>query len=58
MREAMRLTRPTSVFPWSRTGAASPDWDHTRPYLADAGGTATGSASTTMAPTPSAAIPT
>ena len=39
MREALRLSRPTSVFPWSRTGAASPDWDHTEPYVAmDAGG--------------------
>lgn len=39
MREALRLARPTSVFPWSRTGAVSPDWDHTEPYLAmDVGG--------------------
>jgi hypothetical protein len=33
MREALRLARPSSVFPFSRTGTASPDWDHTRPYL-------------------------
>ena len=33
MREAMRLARPSSVFPWTRTGASNPDFDHTRPYV-------------------------
>src|SRR3954468_15701353 len=33
MREALRLARPSSVFPFSRTGTGSPDWDHTHPYL-------------------------
>jgi len=32
MREALRLARPSSVFPWSRAGTSTPDWDHTRPY--------------------------
>ncbi len=31
MREALRLARPSSVFPWTHTSA--PDIDHTRPYL-------------------------
>jgi hypothetical protein len=38
MREALRLARPSSVFPFSRSGSASPDWDHTRPYLDPAHG--------------------
>lgn len=33
MREALRLARPTSVFPWTRSGTSTPDLDHTRPYL-------------------------
>jgi hypothetical protein len=33
MREALRLARPSSVFPWSRS-TRIPDLDHTRPYLA------------------------
>jgi hypothetical protein len=31
MREALRMARPSSVFPWTHTSA--PDIDHTRPYL-------------------------
>jgi hypothetical protein len=38
MREALRLARPSSVFPFSHSGSASPDWDHTRPYLDPAHG--------------------
>ena len=38
MREALKLTRPSSIFPFSHT-ASEPDLDHTGPYLApDAGG--------------------
>lgn len=33
MREALRLARPSSILPWSRTGSSSPDWDHTRSYV-------------------------
>jgi len=33
LREAMRLARPSSVFPWSRTGTTTVDFDHTQPYL-------------------------
>jgi hypothetical protein len=32
MREALRLARPSSVFPYSRTGTSTPDFDHTDPY--------------------------
>ena len=28
MREALRLARPSSVFPWTRTGTSTPDVDH------------------------------
>ena len=38
MREALRLARPSSVFPWSATGSGSPDFDHTRPYVPARGG--------------------
>jgi hypothetical protein len=38
LREALRLARPSSVFPFSRSGSASPDWDHTHPYLDPAHG--------------------
>jgi hypothetical protein len=33
MREALRLARPSSVFPWTRVGTGTPDMDHNRPYL-------------------------
>ena len=33
MREALRLARPSSVFPWTRVGTTNPDLDHSRPYL-------------------------
>ena len=33
MREALRLARPSSAFPWSRTGSSTPDMDHAVPYL-------------------------
>jgi hypothetical protein len=33
MREALRLARPSSVFPYSRTASTTPDFDHTTPYL-------------------------
>ena len=33
MREALRLARPSSIFPWSRTGSGNPDWEHTHPYV-------------------------
>jgi hypothetical protein len=33
MREALRLARPSSVFPWTRTGTTTPDIDHTDPYV-------------------------
>lgn len=38
MREALRLARPTSVFPWSRTGSAEPDLDHSRAFVPSAAG--------------------
>ncbi len=37
MREAMRLSRPSSVFPWSTTGSR-PDLDHTVPFVPVASG--------------------
>jgi hypothetical protein len=33
MRETVRLSRPSSVFPWTHTGTHSADLDHTRPYV-------------------------
>ncbi len=33
MREALRLARPTSIFPWTRSGASTIQLDHTHPYL-------------------------
>lgn len=33
LREAVRLARPASVFPYSTSTAASMDLDHTKPYL-------------------------
>ena len=33
MREALRLARFSSVFPWSRTGTHHPDVDHSKPYV-------------------------
>jgi hypothetical protein len=33
MREALRLARPSSVFPWTRSGSPGVDLDHTRPYV-------------------------
>jgi hypothetical protein len=33
MREALRLARPSSVFPWTRSDVTSPDFDHTEPYV-------------------------
>ena len=39
MRQTLRLSRPSSVFPWSHTGTHRADVDHTTPYLPmDAGG--------------------
>jgi len=38
MREALRLARPSSIFPFSRAGTSTPDWDHTHPYLDPARG--------------------
>jgi hypothetical protein len=38
MREALRLARPSSVFPWSVTGSSSPDLDHSRAYTATTAG--------------------
>jgi len=39
MREALRLSRPSSVFPWSHAGSHAADLDHTHPYLSmDEGG--------------------
>jgi len=32
MREALRLARPSSIFPYSRTATSTPDLDHTHPY--------------------------
>lgn len=39
MREALRLARPSSVFPWTRTGTSTPDVDHSVAYrpLAEGG---------------------
>jgi hypothetical protein len=37
MREALRLSRPSSVFPWSTTGSR-PDLDHTVPFVPVASG--------------------
>ncbi len=40
MREAVRLSRPSSVFPWTHTGTHAADVDHTRPFVAvEDGGT-------------------
>lgn len=33
MREALRLSRPTSVFPYSATKSHNPDFDHTVPFV-------------------------
>ena len=33
MREALRLARPSSVFPWSHTSSVRPDVDHTVAYV-------------------------
>jgi hypothetical protein len=38
MREALRLARLSSVFPYTRTGISTPDLDHTTPYLPPARG--------------------
>lgn len=42
LREAMRLARPSSVFPWSRAGTTTADSDHTKPYLSVEQGGPTG----------------
>jgi hypothetical protein len=33
MREALRLARPTSIYPWSRAETHTADYDHTTAYL-------------------------
>jgi hypothetical protein len=33
MAEALRLSRLSSVYPWSSTGSMTPDCDHTKPYV-------------------------
>ncbi len=38
MREALRLTRPSSVFPWTHTAGRAVDLDHTRPFVPLAAG--------------------
>jgi hypothetical protein len=39
MAEALRLARPSSVYPWSATSSTSPDSDHTVPFVPmEAGG--------------------
>ena len=42
MREAVRLSRPSSVFPWTHTGTHAADVDHTRPFLSTEDGGSAG----------------